>query len=99
MRKLLKEETTDRFNEKSKAYNLRRNYPDDIVDENNVELRLRLDQGKFENKISELGDNSCFSAARIYACLVNKYETYNNYIDYLEKYAEENKIVDLISIQ
>ncbi|KAH0568083.1 uncharacterized protein LOC123263969 [Cotesia glomerata] len=95
MTKLLNEKIK-RCNEKSKAYN-RRYHNRDIVDKHNMWERSKNNLGKFENKITDLGNISCLNTHDIYADPV-EYETLNNYIDYLEKYAEENKIVDPSSI-
>ncbi|CAD6231451.1 GSCOCG00001415001-RA-CDS [Cotesia congregata] len=95
MIKLLNEKI-ERFNEKSRAYNYRHHYRD-VVNIPNLLERLKHDEGKFENNVTKPGDNPYLNTPHIYDSLV-KYETFNNYIDYLENNAEENKIADSSSM-
>ncbi|CAD6231572.1 GSCOCG00001476001-RA-CDS [Cotesia congregata] len=89
MNKLLKK-NIEQFKKKSCVYNARHKFSERICI-SSVMKRLKLDLGKFANKISGPGDDPCYNTPHIYYSLV-EYETYNNYIDYLEKNAEDDEI-------
>ncbi|KAH0558102.1 uncharacterized protein LOC123271802 [Cotesia glomerata] len=95
MVKLLDKEI-QRYWEKSIAFWLH-HHNFNYIDKCKLMELMKNDLGKFDNKVTESGDDFCSNSPHIYERIID-YQSLNSYLDYLDKNTNELELINPFSM-